>query len=80
MIAAQELLTQALQLPLDERANIARQLLLSLEPESIEEDYEAAWAKEIAERVKRLDEGKSPTFAWREAHAEIRSKLRERKP
>lgn len=80
MIVAQELLTQALQLPLNERANMARQLLLSLEPESVEEDHEAAWAKEIAERVKRLDEGKSKTIDWREAHAQIRAKLRQRQP
>jgi predicted sugar kinase len=79
MIAAQDLLTQALLLPLDERAKLARQLLLSLEPEMVEEDYESAWSNEIAERVKRLDDGRSVTHDWREAHAAIRSKLRETK-
>jgi Putative addiction module component len=79
-MTAENLLTQALQLPLDQRANMARQLLLSLEPEPFEDDYELAWEKEIIERVKRLDEGKSETHDWREAHAGIRAKLREKKP
>ena len=79
MSAAQEVLTQALQLPLDERANVAHQLLLSLESEPFEEGYEAPWEKEIIERVKRLDEGKSTTFDWREAHEEIRNQLRAKK-
>ena len=79
MSAAQELLTQVLQLPLNERASMARQLLLSLESEPVEADYEAAWEKELIERVKRLDEGKAEMFDWRESHEEIRGKLREKK-
>ena len=75
MTSAQELLTQALQLPVDERTNMARQLMLSLESEPFEEDYEQAWEKEIAQRLKRMDEGKSQLVNWREAHEQIRSKL-----
>lgn len=80
MTAAQELLTQALRLPADERANMARQLLLSLEPDSFEEEYESAWEREILDRVKRFDEGKTTPVDWREAHEEIRMKLRAGNP
>jgi len=80
MLGAHELLAQALKLPMDERANMARQLVLSLDSEPFEDDYEAAWNKEIAERVKRLDEGKAETFDWRTAHDEIRANLRGKRP
>jgi putative addiction module component (TIGR02574 family) len=80
MAVAQDLLTQALQLPANERADMARQLLLSLEPDTPDEDYESAWEKEILERVKEYDEGKVVAVDWREAHEEIRKKLQARKP
>ncbi len=79
MIGAQELLTHALQLPLDERASMAHHLLLSLEGEPFEEDYETAWEEELIQRVRSLDEGQSVAVDWREAHEEIRLKLREKK-
>ncbi len=78
-MTAENLLTQALQLPLDQRANMARQLLLSLEPEPFKEDYESAWETEILERIKRMDQGLSKTHDWREAHEQIRNKLREKR-
>lgn len=77
MIAAQELLSQALQLPAGERARMAHELLLSLESEPIEEGYDAAWEQELVARVKQMDEGKAELLDWREAHEEIREKIRE---
>ncbi len=79
MIAAQELLTQALQLPADEREKMAHELYLSLELEPKEEGYDEAWQQELAARVKLLHEGKAELLDWREAHAEIRKGLREKK-
>ena len=78
MIAAQELLTQALQLPIDERAMMAHELLLSLESEPTEDGYDEAWEQELEARSKLLHEGKAELLDWREAHAEIRKKLREK--
>lgn len=79
MIAAQELLAQALQLPMDERAMMAHELLLSLDSEPVDDGYEEAWEQELANRVKLLHEGKAELLDWREAHAEIRKELREKK-
>jgi putative addiction module component (TIGR02574 family) len=76
MSSAQDLLTQALQLPITDRATMAHQLLLSLDAESDDEECEAAWEQEIAARTRRLEEGRTETHDWREGHAAIRNKLR----
>ena len=55
----EELLERALKLPEAERAALAHDLLLSLEPEHQDEDYEEAWAEEIEARLQRLDSGES---------------------
>ena len=78
MIAAQQILTQALQLPANERAKMAHELLVSLESEPIEEGYDAAWEQELVARVKQIDEGTAELVDWREAQEEIRKKLREK--
>jgi putative addiction module component (TIGR02574 family) len=53
--ASRELLSEVLELPLDERAKIAAELLESLH--ETEEDVEAAWAAEIQERVAAVRAG-----------------------
>lgn len=77
-MTAENLLTQALQLPLDQRAKMAHELLLSLESEPMEEGYDAAWEQELVVRVKQIDEGTAELLDWREAQEEIRKKLREK--
>ena len=44
-----------------------------------DEDYQRLWEEEIAARVKLLDEGKVETLDWRDAHAAIRRKHREKR-
>jgi putative addiction module component (TIGR02574 family) len=61
--AAEELLTQALELPLDERAKIAAELLESLQ--AAEEDVESAWAMEIQRRVAACRAGELESTDWR---------------
>jgi len=53
---AQDVLRDALTLPLDERANVAAELLASLDAEAAEHpaDVEAAWAAEIEHRAARI--------------------------
>jgi putative addiction module component (TIGR02574 family) len=58
------LLSQALQLPLGERAKLAADLIASIDGEP-DADAEAAWAKEIARRASRAISGKSNGRAWR---------------
>jgi putative addiction module component (TIGR02574 family) len=65
-----EVLHDALQLPTGERAEIAAQLLSSLD-ESDAEQAEAAWAEEITRRAAAVREGRADSRNWREALDEI---------
>jgi putative addiction module component (TIGR02574 family) len=62
--ATRELLAQALELPLDERAKFAAELLDSLD--EAESDVEAAWAAEIQDRVAAARAGELESTDWRE--------------
>lgn len=61
--ASRELLKQALGLPPQERAEIAAELLESLD--AAEEDVEAAWAAEIQKRVLAARGGELASTDWR---------------
>lgn len=58
-----ELLAEALELPLDERAKMAAELLESLE--EAEADVEEAWAREIEKRVAAARAGELASTDWR---------------
>jgi putative addiction module component (TIGR02574 family) len=66
----EKLLQEALRLPVEARAAIAGSLLDSLD-ETVDEDAEAAWAVEIAKRVRDIDEGKAKLIPWQEARRMI---------
>jgi putative addiction module component (TIGR02574 family) len=56
-VQAEELSEQLLTLPRDDRAQLARRLIASLETETEpSEKVEAAWREEIARRTRELDE------------------------
>ena len=65
-----ELLEKALKLPAEARAALAGSLIESLD-ETIDEDVEAAWADEIAQRIRDLDSGKAKTIPWSKARRMI---------
>ena len=75
-MSATELLQQALELPENERASLARQLLLSLEDSVADEDWEAAWSAEIQARSAALEQGKTTARDWREALAAMQANLK----
>ena len=58
-----ELLAEALELPLDDRAKMAADLLESLE--EAEADVEEAWAREIEKRVAAARAGELSSTDWR---------------
>jgi Putative addiction module component len=58
-----ELVDEALELPLDERAKIAAELLESLH--EAEQDVEGAWATEIQKRVAAARAGELAGTDWR---------------
>lgn len=76
MISPTELSEDAMQLPEKERADIAHQLLLSLELEGFDNDEVAsAWHKEIEVRLDKTAKGSHQAHDWREALLEIRQDL-----
>ncbi len=66
---AKKLLDQALRLPPEEREALAGELFESLGP--ADPDAEKAWEKEIARRIKELDEGKDKAIPWSKARRMI---------
>ena len=75
---AQGLLREALTLPIDERANVAAELLASLDDEAVENpaEVEAAWAEEIERRARRVMAGESQGIAWEDVRARAEAALR----
>lgn len=59
----QKVLDQALRLELSERAELAAELLASLDGKR-DEDVEAAWAAEIEHRAARARSGEDTGKAW----------------
>ena len=60
---ATELLKEAVALPLEERADLARSLIDSLDL-SNSDDVEAAWQQEIARRIAEVRAGRATMIPW----------------
>ena len=77
MSAPTDLLDRALALPADQRADVARHLLLSLEEAPLDDQNEVdqLWAEEIDTRIDRADAGESTESDWREAVERVRKSL-----
>jgi hypothetical protein len=72
----QKVLDEALQLDLAERAEVAAELLASLDGEP-DEDVEAAWAAEIERRAERARSGEDGGKTWAEARDGAKAALDE---
>ena len=74
---AQALLREALALPADERADVAAELLASLDDAPAEDpaEVEAAWAREIERRARRVMNGESTGESWEDVRARLMSRL-----
>jgi putative addiction module component (TIGR02574 family) len=68
-----DLLRQALELPLDERARMAADLIDSLSDS--EEDVESAWAAEISSRVASARAGEIESTDWRDVLDRVEKKV-----
>ena len=77
---AQELLREALELPVEQRADVAAELLASLDeaPAKTAAEAEAAWAHEIERRARRVMNGESAGEPWEDARARVVRRLTER--
>lgn len=77
---AQAVLRDALTLAIDERADLAAELLASLDEDGPEDRdaVEEAWAKEIERRARRVLGGESHGIPWEEVRADAEAALRKR--
>jgi putative addiction module component (TIGR02574 family) len=71
------LLQEALKLPHTERADVAAELLASLdeEPADNQEEVERAWAAEIERRAWRVLSGESAGVPWKQVKERIEGRL-----
>jgi putative addiction module component (TIGR02574 family) len=70
---------RALKLPEDERAELARQLILSLETTEFDSDADTEWEAEIERRAATVDRGEAQLIDWRESVERIRASLQARR-
>src|SRR3989442_15403648 len=70
---AQELLREALRLPAAERADVAAELLASLDDAEAQDpsEVEAAWAREIERRARRVSSGESTGEPWEDVRERV---------
>jgi len=71
---AHELLQKALALPENERAELAGNLIASLDA-PVDRDVDAAWQQEVARRLHEVQSGKVGTISWEEVQQKGRSLL-----
>jgi putative addiction module component (TIGR02574 family) len=70
------IIAEAVRLPPDQRLTLAHRILTSVEPEESTE-AEAAWDKEIRERIGRYDAGEVRSIPAVEVFAELDRRLRQ---
>ncbi len=73
-----ELRQAALALPLDERAALAKELLVSLD-EGVEPGVEQAWIEEIGRRADAVADGSATLVDWADAEKRINARLKARR-
>lgn len=71
---AHELLQKALALPDDERAELAGNLIASLDA-TVDQDVDAAWQQEFVRRLHDVQSGKVETISWDEVQQKGRTLL-----
>ncbi len=76
MATVEQVLESALALPAAQRAEIARELLMSLEPEGVDDGVDEAWATEIRRRRAAIRDGLA-LRDWADALADIRRSIQQ---
>jgi putative addiction module component (TIGR02574 family) len=69
-----ELLQKALALPENERAELAGNLISSLDA-TVDQDVDAAWQQEVVRRLQDIQSGKVDTVSWQEVQQKGRTLL-----
>ena len=71
---AEQILQSALNLPPDDRVEIAESLILSLDEKRAAE-IESAWAEEIKRRLDSIDRGEAKMIPWEDVIRPMRERL-----
>jgi putative addiction module component (TIGR02574 family) len=71
---AHDLLQKALALPENERAELAGNLIASLDT-TVDQDVDAVWQQEVVRRLHEVQFGKVETLSWEEVQQKGRSLL-----
>ena len=79
MNTVDEIRTQLLQLPPRDRAELARDLLLSLEETDFDDNVDAEWVEEIESRADAYERGDLTACDWRESVDRLRAALTKRR-
>ena len=74
---ARDLLQKALALPENERAELAGNLLSSLDT-AVDQDVDANWQQEVARRLDEVQSGKVETIPWEEVQQKGRKLLHDK--
>jgi putative addiction module component (TIGR02574 family) len=74
MISKDELISEAISLPVEIRLELVEKLLESLNPSH--KDIDELWAIEAEKRVAEIDEGKVETVSGEEVFRKLRERLR----
>ncbi len=69
-----QVVSEAMQLPVDQRLTLAHRLLSSVEP-AVNPEVEAAWDAEIRERIRRYDAGETTAIPAAEVFKELDRRL-----
>jgi putative addiction module component (TIGR02574 family) len=74
---AHQLLQKALALPENERAELAGNLIASLDP-TVDQNADAAWQQEVVRRLHEVQSGKVETTPWEEVQQKGRTLLHDK--
>jgi len=75
MKSLENIASEALLLPADQRFTLAHRILSSVEPE-MEAQVETAWDMEIHERIRKYDAGQTSGVSGQEVFTELDKKLK----
>jgi putative addiction module component len=75
MTTPSQIVDAAMSLEPSQRAEVAHELLLSLEPDDFDKDADSAWAVEIRRRLQAIRQGRIVLRDWDDALADIRQSL-----
>lgn len=68
---AKQILSEALQMPTEDRASMAQRLIASLD-DVTDEGVEIAWQQEVNRRLAEAESGKVAFLSWEEVRQQLR--------